>query len=457
MARTLRPMKRSTISHKNNGVIDRQIFALALPVLGTLIAEPLLTMADSAMIGHVGTAELGGLGTGSAILNFVVGMCIFVQYTTTSVAGKRLGMGDRAGAIGCGIQGMWMAASIGVVLSIAVWYFAPSLTRIMGAKGDVAQQSIIYLHYSSPGLVFMLVFLSANGAMRGLMNTQIPFIVSTIGTFANIPLNAFFIYGLHLGVAGAGLGTVIAQAFMSIVLFSFIAKAAYHYSVPIRPILRQIIHSGLQGAPLVIRTLSLQLGVMTTVWIAISMGKHILGAHQIVRSIYFFTVFSMDALAIAAQALIANAIGAGDRQKVRSVISRCIFWGTISGAALMLILVSLSAVLPHLFTTDAAVLDTAWIGLIACAVWLPLSGAVFMYDGILIGAGDVRYLAFSQLIVPLIYLPVAFSMRYLFGGGALGLVLLWCGYGCVFMGVRLITLVLRARSDEWIIKAENKI
>lgn len=439
----------------DNSRVDRQIFSLALPALGTLIAEPLLTTADAAMIGHVGTAELGGLTIGLAIINLLVGLCIFIAYSTTSTTGKYMGQHNRTAALTYGIQGMWLAAVIGVILATGLWLLAPIGASLMGASDLVLPYAVTYLHWSAPGLMFMLIVLGANGAFRGLLNTTTPFIISLVGTLVNIPLNATFIYGCHMSVAGAGLGTSISQFGMALTLIIIISREAKRHDATMRPQPRKIIESGLSGLPLVIRSVSLQLTVMTTVRVMAAMGTAELAAYKAVDQLYVISTFIMDSLAIAAQALIANAIGNADKARVRAVMARCVRWGVIVGAGLTGILIVVSPVAGWLFTSDRAVLDIVWVGYLAVASWLPLAGAVFMYDGILIGAGDTKYLAVAQTAT-LAYIPILLAVSHYIPAGRAGLAIVWLMFGFVLMTLRFATLYFRARTDVWIDRAIAK-
>lgn len=429
--------------------VDRQIFSLALPALGTLVAEPLLTTADAAMIGHVGTAELGGLTVGSSLVNLVVGLCIFLAYSTTAVTAKYMGKNDRFKAVSYSIQGIWLATFIGIIMAVAIWLLAPLATTLMGANAQTHTYAVTYLRYCSPGVAFMLVVLGANGAFRGLLNTKTPFIITTVGILINIPLNAVFIYGFNMSVAGSGLGTSCAQFLMASTMCLVIVRSARHMNVPIHPMPAKMMANGFAGLPLVIRSVCLQISVLTTVRVATTLGTTELAAYKTVDSLYNITIFVMDALAIAAQALIGNAIGRGDKEEVRALMNRCVTWGVRIGCGLSIILVCISPVAGYLFTSDPAVLSISWAGYLANATWLPLAGAVFMYDGILIGAGDNKYLALAQAVT-LLYVPIVLVVSTMIPSGRIGVVVLLLCFGSVLMGLRFLTLYMRARHDTWL-------
>src|SRR6478735_1844807 len=98
---------------------DREILRLAVPALLALVAEPLFLLADAAIVGHLGTPELAGLGIAGAVVQTAVGLCIFLAYGTTASVARRVGAGDARGALTQGADGMWLAVLLGAVTTAA--------------------------------------------------------------------------------------------------------------------------------------------------------------------------------------------------------------------------------------------------------------------------------------------------------------------------------------------------
>src|SRR5690625_3634589 len=215
--------------------LDRQILALAIPALGALVAEPLFVLIDSVMVGRLGTAELAGLSLSSTLLLSTVGVFVFLAYATTAATARRVGAGDRAGAVGAGVDGMWLALGLGAVTALALGIAAPWLVDALGAGPAVAPHAVDYLRYSAGGLPGMFLVLAATGTLRGLLDTRTPLVVATAGAAVNVALNALFIYGLGMGVAGSGLGTAVAQTLLGVVLAVVVLRGARGLSVSLRP------------------------------------------------------------------------------------------------------------------------------------------------------------------------------------------------------------------------------
>lgn len=429
--------------------LNRQVLALALPALGSLIAEPVLRMADSILVGHVGTPDLAGLAIGSTVLTLVVGICVFLAYTTTAVTGRAIGAGKRAEGLRLGIQGMWLGALLGAALAIVLIIFAPQIIGLFEAEKQVADLARRYLIVSAPGLVAMLSVLAANGVLRGLLDTRTPLLVTTSAAILNVPVSAFLIFGCSLGVAGAGAGTAICQFLMAIWLWIVVVKKLRVEGVSARPDIQLIFRSGVHGLPLVLRSLFLQAAIVVTTWQATRLGAVTLAGYQILKTLWTLAAFGLDALAIAAQALLANALGEGEERKTRVLIAQLNRWALGFGTLIGLVFAATSGFLPHLFTGDPELLAVCVPGIIVVGFMQPLAALTYIYDGYLIGADDTKYLAKAMAIVFAIYLP-AVLLAGLLPEGAWGLAGLWAIYGLVFIGGRAASLWLRIRTDAWL-------
>lgn len=430
---------------------DREIVALAVPAFGSLVAEPLFVMADSAIVGHLGTAQLAGLGIASALLMTAVSVFVFLAYATTAAVARRVGAGDLPSAIRQGMDGIWLALFLGAGVATVVLPAAPVLVDLFGASDTATPYAITYLRVSSLGIPAMLIVLAATGVLRGLQNTRTPLYVAAAGFAANGVLSLSLVHGAGLGIAGSAWGTVVAQWGMAAFYLAVVLKGARKHRASLRPDLAGIRASAQAGVPLLIRTLSLRAILMTTTVIAARMGDSDIAAHQIVLSLWSLLAFALDAVAIAGQAIIGRYLGAGDAQGARWVCRRMVEWGFMIGAVLgVLVVLARPAFLP-LFTSDSTVTAAALPALVIVALSQPISGIVFVLDGVLMGAGDGPYLARAMLITLTVFIPFALLVA-VFGGG---LTALW-GTMSLMMSMRLLTLWFRTRSGHWIVTGATR-
>jgi putative MATE family efflux protein len=434
--------------------IDRQIVGLAVPAFLSLIAEPAFLLADAAIVGHLGTPELAGLGIASVVLRLVVGLCIFLAYATTAAVARQIGAGNRAAALTQGIDGLWLAAAIGVAATACGLPLTGPLIGLFGPSSEVGEAASAYLRVAWLGLLPMLLILAATGVLRGLSDTRTPLYVAVAANIANIVLNVLLVYGLDLGIAGSALGTDLAQLGGAVALVAVVVRTARKEGASLRPDLPGVRRSARAGGPLLLRTVSLQVALVTATWCAAGLGATATATHQVAMSVWTFLAHALDAVAIAAQTITGSALGAGDIQTTRAMTDRMIRIGIYSGVVTGVVLALTAPVLGPLFTDDPAVVSLLGKVLLVAAAFQPAAGVAFVLDGVLIGAGDGRYLAIGSTIVTAAFVPLALLAVTLSPTAGAGLVWLWVALGAGFIGGRAVILVHRARGTQWMITGE---
>ncbi len=429
--------------------LNRAIVRLAVPALGALIAEPLFLIVDGAMVGHLGVAPLAGLGIAGAVLHTVVGLMVFLAYATTPAVARRYGAGEPGRAVSVGIDGMWFALTIGAVLALVGVLATPALVDVFGAASDVAENARVYLSISMWGLPAMLVVFAATGLLRGMQDTVTPLWIAGLGFGVNALLNALFIYGFGWGIAGSAVGTVVAQWGMVGAYVVIATRLARQHAASLRPEVGGLRGTARSGGWLFLRTVSLRAAFLATVAVATGLGSAELAGWQIAFTIFSTAAFALDALAIAAQALVGKSLGAGDIAGARHVLSRTVAWGLWFGVAVGALVAAASGVLGLVFTGDPAIAALIQPALLVLAVAQPLASFVFVLDGVLIGAGDARYLAIAGLLNLVPYIPALVLVALFAGGGPVGLAWLAAAFFGVYMLARAATLGLRVRGRAW--------
>ena len=435
---------------RRHAALDRRIAALALPALGALVAEPLFLATDTALVGHLGAVPLAGLGIASTVLQTAIGLLVFLAYATTPTVARRLGAGDEPGALRAGIDGLWLALGVGVVLAVAGATLSPVAVAAFGPEPAVAAQAETYLRISSLGLPSMLLVIAATGLFRGLQDTRTPLVIAVAGFGANAALNAALIYGLGWGIAGSAVGTVLAQTGMAIACAVIAVRTARRLGAPLRPGLRGVSSWAVAGGWLLLRTVSLRVALVATTVVATAAGTTTLAATQVLLTLYFAVALALDAFAIAGQALVGHGLGASEVDRVRAILRRLLFWGLVTSVALGALLAALSPVLGRVFTSDPDVLAAIPPGLLVLAVSLPLGAVVFVLDGVLIGAGDARYLAWTGIVNLAVYLPLLWWASTA-PGGAMAVAAIQAAFCLGYLAARCVTLALRARGERWMI------
>jgi putative MATE family efflux protein len=444
--------------------LDREIWRLALPAFLALVAEPLFLLSDAAIVGHLGTTPLAGLGVAAAVLQTLVGICVFLAYGTTASVARLLGAGDRRAALAQGIEGVWLAVVIGVVLTVAGVATTGQLVRLLGADAEVADPATTYLRIAFLGTTPLLVMLASTGVLRGLQDTRTPLVVAVAGNALNIVLNLVLVYGVGsvegMGIAGSALGSVLAQLASAAALVAVVVHGARREGAEMRPELAGIRAAARSGVALVIRTMTLRAALLLTTY-AVVLGAGgseggdqsvAVATHQLAFTIWSFLAFALDAVAIAAQAITGRYLGAGDRDATREVTRRMVRWGAVGGVVTGVLLAAVSPLLGPLFSGDGRVHDLLVPVLVVAALGQPVAAVVFVLDGVLIGAGDGTYLAWAGVAVLAVYAPVVLAVGALGGG----VVLVWVSLSAVLMGARFVVLVHRVRGDAWLVTGTRR-
>ena len=425
---------------------DREILRLAVPAFFALVAEPLFLLADTAIVGHLGTNPLAGLTIAGTVVQTLVYLAVFLAYGTTAAVGRHLGAGDLRGALATGISGLWLALLIGAGLTLVVVAGADVIVGWFDADPSVNEQAVDYLRIAAFGVPPMLVVLAGTGILRGLQDTRTPLAIAVAANLANIGLNLLFVYGFGLGIAGSALGTTVAQLGAGLALVAVVVRGARRYGAPLRPDRAGIAEAARSNVPLFVRTATLRAALLLATLVASTMAAASIAAHQIVWTLTFTLALALDAIAIAGQAMTGRYLGAGDVISTRRTTRRMMAWGLWFGVVVGLAVLVTSPWLPRAFSGDPDVWDAALGALIVLALTQPTSGVAFVLDGVLIGAGDGTYLAWAGVVTLAVYAPLAGLVWAL----DLGLTWLWIAYSA-FLFARTATLLYRERSDAWLV------
>jgi putative MATE family efflux protein len=425
---------------------DREIARLAVPAFGALIAEPIYVLTDTAIVGHLGTPQLGGLAVATSVLLTLHTVFIFLAYGTTAAVSRLLGAGDEREAAHQAVQSLWLAGLIGLAIVVVGFAGSDVLVGLMGAEGAVRHNALVYLRISLLGVPALLVVLAGTGYVRGLQDTRTPLAIA-VGTGAlNLVLEVAFIYGLDRGIGASAATTVVAQWVGAAIYLRLIARSALGHRVDLGPHPASLRRLGAVGRDLLVRTVALRASLLAATAVATRLGTTEVAAHQIGFEIWTFLAYVLDAIAIAGQAIVGRALGAEDARAARGASRRMIEWGVAAGVVLGVLVLALRSVLPHLFSGDAAVTDLTVFVLVWVAVLQPVNAVAFVLDGVLIGAGDMRFLAWAMAGAAALFIPAAATVAVVDAG----IGWLWAALG-LLMTARAAALLARFAGDRWLV------
>lgn len=378
------------------------IAALAIPALGTLAMDPLVSIVDTAWVARLGTEALAALAIASAVFAAVFSIFNFVHMTITPLVAGEVGAGrtDRAGAVSRGALGV--SFGIGLVVGLVAIAFSDAIVALFGAAPDVAELASDYLRIRFIALPMMLVAMVGHGIFRGHSDTRTPLWVAVGMNAMNLILDPLLIFGLGLGVAGAAWATVVAQTIAAVwflVLILGTQRERLGTDAPVGDLgslgIGRILDA---GWPMMVRSAALLAALTATTVAASRIGTDQVAAHQIAIQVWLFLSFVLDSFAVAAQAMVGTDLGAGSIASARGIANRLLVLGFVAGAALSVGLALTAGLIPGLFSVDDAVgaeLDSIYPFVVLLQ---PLTALVYVWDGIAIGASAFRYLAASMVV-----------------------------------------------------------
>ena len=373
---------------------DGEILKLAVPALGALAAEPLYLLVDTAIVGHLGRPQLAALAIAATVLSGLFGLFNFLQYGTTAQVGRASGAGEGRIANRLGAQALWLSLGFGAAIAIGVAALAPQIVELMGGEDETAGYAVTYMRIAAIGLPFAFLALGGQGYLRGVADLRTPLVIVIAANAVNVVLEVLFVYGFDWGIEGSAWGTVIAQAGMGAAFIVVILRAAVGDARPVAALMRRLL---VIGRHIFVRTAAL-LGAFTLAGAVIArFGDASLAAHQIAFQLWIFLAFVLDAIAIAGQVIVGRGLGGGDTERAYAASVRMIWLAVFAGVLFGAVMLALGDVLPYVFTSDEAVIERTQAIWPLFALMQPLNGAVFALDGILIGAGDGRYLMWSMV------------------------------------------------------------
>jgi putative MATE family efflux protein len=418
---------------------DREILTLALPALGALAAEPLYVLVDTAIVGHLGTTQLAALAIAATVMSTAFTIFNFLTYGTTAQVARLHGAGRDRAAAALGSQALWLALAIGVVLLVVIEAAAPLAVTLMGGKHVVHDGAVTYLRIAALGGPLFMLASAGQGFLRGMSNLKAPLLILVAAHVVNAGLELLFVYGFGWGLKGSAWGTVIAQLGMALAFVAVQRRAGFE-----RPRLAKMRPLARIGSEIAVRTTALTGSFLVGSAVLARVGPAALGAHQIAFQLWIFLALVLDAIAIAGQVMVGRMLGAGDATGARAAATRMIGWSVAIGGLFALVFLVLGDAIPRLFTSDPAVIRQAHEIWPLFALMMPANGAVFALDGILIGAGDTRYLMWGMLAAAAVYVPVALLALW----EDWGIRGVWWGL-LALIAVRLVTCGARFIGSRW--------
>ena len=426
----------------------RRIISLSASAFVVLAAEPLFLLVDTAVVGHLGSRQLAGLGAAATVMELLTLVGASLEYGTTGRAARFFGAGRRDAAVNEGVQASWLAIVIGLAVVVVGELLAGPMSRLLvGGAGPVASAAASWLRIAILGLPGILLVLAANGWMRGVQDTRTPVLIVVSANLMSAVASPLLVYPAGLGLRGSAIANVVAQC----VGAALCLRALRREHVPRRPqwavMRRQLVVS----RDLVIRSSAFQVSFMIAAGVAGRMGTAQLAAHQVGLQLWNLVALLLDSFAIAAQSLVGAALGGGDADEAKSTAWQVSRYGLYAGVFFGVVIAAGWALVPAAFTSDAAVRHQAhllWPWLVGM---MPVGGVLFALDGVLVGAGDNGFLRTVTVFAAVCgFIPITLcALHFHWGIGGV-----WAGLSA-FILLRFVGMSWRARSGRWLVVGET--
>ena len=378
----------------------REVARLAVPALGSLLADPLMSLIDTAAVGRHGSTSLAALGPNTAVFQIVFQLFSFLSITTTGMVARACADGDGETARRALANATILALVFGSATCLGLNVFAADVLRLMGCGPDLVSAATPYLRVRAFAIPAVLFSTSAQGGCLGQQDAQTPLRIFLVAGATNAVLDVFcvgrgvFGYGLNLGVAGAAYATLAAQYLSAFLFFLVLSNRRMlprewaRWRLPSDAELRQI--TGISGMLLLGSLCRMGVYTMMTTT-ALRLGTLVMAAHQVALQIFWTLTYFVDPLFVAATSFVARDFGRRPT-RVRRMSALLMGLSLVIGAAIATLSFCVSSFGAGAFTNDVTVL--ASIKSVA-----PLMGAaqlvsalVLVTEGVLIGCGDLRYL-----------------------------------------------------------------
>ncbi|PIN16695.1 putative membrane protein, predicted efflux pump [Handroanthus impetiginosus] len=458
-----------------------EIAQIAVPAALALTADPIASLVDTAFIGHIGPVELAAVGVAIAVINQASKVAIFplVSVTTSLVAEEdaKGGSGgayqeieivekqlasdnekddlipktemicnrDKKRSISSASSALIIGGTLGLIQAIILICAAKPMLSYMGVKSDspMLKPALKYFTLRSLGSPAVLLSLAMQGVFRGFKDTKTPLYATIIGDVANIILDPIFIFLFRLGVSGAAIAHVISLYLNSLILMWKLMQEVNLLAPTMKDL--QLSRFLKNGFLLLFRVIAATFCVTLAASSAAKLGSTFMAAFQICLQVWLATSLLADGLAVAAQAILANAFARNDYDKVVATASRVLQLGLILGLILCIIVAVILQFSSQIFTKDVNVLLLLQLGIPFVAATQPVNSLAFVFDGLNYGASDFAYSAYSMVLI------AGFSILCLFLlSSSNGFVGIWLALS-IFMSLRAGAGFLRigSRTGPW--------
>lgn len=407
----------------------KSINKLAIPATIAGIAEPVLSITDTAMVGNIpeyGMESLAAAGIVGAFISMLVWILGQTRSAISAIISQYLGAGRLADVDTLPAQAIFLNILVSIVILLACIFFIEDIFILLNASGKILELCASYFAIRVWGFPLTLFVFAVMGIFRGLQNTYYPMIIAITGALLNVVLDLALIYGIEglispMYLEGAAWASLIAQGAMAIMALIFLLTKT-HISLalkfPLHPELGRLVVMSLH---LFVRTLALNIALILAVREATDLGDQYIGAHTIAINLWLFSAFFIDGYSAAGNIMGGRLLGEKNYSGLWKLAHKIIKYGLVVSMVLILLGFSFYYPIGRVFTNDLNVLGTFYSIFFILLLGLPINMVAFILDGMFKGLGEMKYLRNVLLAATFLgFVPILFLGKFL-GWGLYGI------------------------------------
>ncbi len=427
----------------------KSINNLAIPATIAGIAEPILSITDTAIVGNIpenGLESLAAAGIVGAFLSMMIWVLGQTRSAISTIISQYLGAGKIEEVKSLPAQAIFFNLGLSIIVLLSTIFIIEDIFKLFEATGKILDYCVSYYSIRVWGFPLTLFTFAVFGIFRGLQNTFWPMLVAIIGALLNIVLDFILVYGIEgfinpMYLEGAAWASLISQGVMALIAFVLLIKKT-EISLKLKfPLHEELGRLAIMSLNLFVRALSLNVALILAVREATSLGDKYIGAHTIATNVWLFAAFFIDGYGAAGNILGGKLLGAKDYNGLWDLAKKIIWYGLIVSTILMLLGFVFYKPIGHLFSQETVVLQTFYSIFFILLLGLPMNSVAFVFDGLFKGLGEMKYLRNILLFASFLgFVPMLYLGKYM-GWGIHGI---WMAF-TVWMLIRGGTLVWKFR------------
>ncbi|WP_072989636.1 MATE family efflux transporter [Pseudozobellia thermophila] len=418
----------------------KSINRLAVPATIAGIAEPLLSITDTAIVGNIpvdGLESLAAAGIVGSFLSMLIWILGQTRSAISAIISQYLGAGKIEEVKTLPAQAIFLNIAMSIFVLLSTIFVVREIFELLNASGKILEYCIAYYSIRVWGFPLTLFVFAVMGIFRGLQNTYYPMLIAMVGACLNIGLDFALVYGIEgfiepMYLEGAAWASLMAQAVMAVMAFVLLlAKTdiSLRLRLPVHSELGRLVVMSLN---LFVRALALNTALILAVREATALGPQYIGAHTIAINIWLFSAFFIDGYAAAGNIMGGRLLGARDYDGLWRLARKVVKYGLAISLGLVVAGFLFYKPIGYLFSKEDLVLNTFYSIFFIVVLALPMNTIAFVFDGLFKGLGEMRYLRNTLLAATFIgFVPVLFLGKW-FNWGLYGI---WAAF-TVWMAIR---------------------